>query len=630
MHPLTGSVKAIITGKPTFWIGCLLSTAVGLLFYIATAKTIEKDGQARFNDMARGVQTSINGRIKSYGDVLRGSASLFQTSTSLTREQFHRYVEGLSLETEFPGIEAINFARYITDAERPEFEASMRKEIAAMSSGYPPFRITPPGRRDSYVVITYIEPIANFASRFGVDIAGSGTSQAYTHSRDTGQLAASSTPISSMSGPTRTVLSMRLPIYRTGMRAVTVEERRAAYIGTVGIGFTVQKLLVGVLEQMPVRGVRLTLTDVGHQTKTPLQGEPVEKKRVMFDSIETTTMPLPASATQDHDTFVTTLPLGYNMRAWEANFSIAKSNLYTGFDAYVPWLAMLAGFVSTMLLYILFQTLSSSRRNAVALAQSMTKELRASEAQLQLSNENLRRLGAHAEHIKEEERRRIAREIHDDLGQNLLVLRIEADMLSLRTGERHPRLHARVRATVDQIDMTIRSVRQIINDLRPNVLDLGLNAAVDWQIAEFRRRTGITCELTETHQDIQVSDHCATALFRILQESLSNISRHAHATRVQVVLRVERNWIWMSVSDNGVGLHLTGRHKPGSFGLVGIEERVNILGGTFDIHSEPRSGTTIRVAVPMCVERRDAVSMSNSVDAIPRQASERRLKHSYS
>jgi signal transduction histidine kinase len=248
----------------------------------------------------------------------------------------------------------------------------------------------------------------------------------------------------------------------------------------------------------------------------------------------------------------------------------------------------------------------------------MTTELRASEGKLQLSNENLRRLGAHAEHIKEEERKRIAREIHDDLGQNLLALRIEADMLTARTGERHPRLHARVRATVNQIDATIKSVRQIINDLRPNVLDLGLNAAVDWQIAEFRRRTGIACDLTETHQDIQVSDHCATALFRILQESLNNILRHAHATRVQVVLRVERDTILMSVGDNGIGLHPNGRQKPGSFGLVGIEERISILGGSFDIHSDPGGGTTIRVAVPMRDASQNADSPGSPIDAVDR------------
>jgi signal transduction histidine kinase len=597
MPSLPADIRAFTMTKTAFSFGALMSGVVGLLFYFATANTIESNAEQRFENMARSVQTTINGRIKSYGDVLRGSASLFQASTDLTRDQFHRYVEGLALEQEFPGIEAINFARFITEAERPVFEATMRKEIAAMSSGYPLFRILPPGRRGGYNVITFIEPIGGFAHRFGFDITSRDASGTNSIMRDTGELSASGTPIPGMSGPNRTVLSMRLPIYRNGMRISNVEERRAAFVGSVGIGFTVPKMVRGVLEQMPARGVRLVVTDIGDRQAETKAGS-ARSARVLFDSEATDAMPSSPMARHDIANFTKTLPVGYNRRLWEAHLSIRKANLYTVFDLYAPWLAMLAGFVSTMLLYTLFHTLTSSRRNAVLLAQSMTKELRASEAELQLSNENLRRLGAHAERIKEDERRRIAREIHDDLGQNLLALRIEADMLSSRTGERHPRLHARARETVNQIDATIKSVRQIINDLRPNVLDLGLSAAVDWQLTEFRRRTGIQCDLMETHQDIQASDQCATALFRILQESLSNIVRHAQATRVQVVLRVERDSILMSVGDNGVGLPPRGRHKPGSFGLVGIEERMNILDGSFEIHSVPGSGTTIRVAVP--------------------------------
>lgn len=611
MHSLTGHSKAFVSGKSAFSIGALLSCGVGLLCYVTTTQTIESDAQLRFNTMARSVQTAIDGRIKSYTDVLRGSASLFQTSPNLTREQFHRYVEGLSLAKEFPGIEAINFARHVDEAELPAFEASMRKEIAAMSSGYPPFRIAPPGRRASYNVVTYIEPIAGWANRFGFDITGHGELPAFKKMRETGEMSASAVPVPFLSGINRTGLSLRMPIYRMGANPTTVEQRRAAFVGSVGLGFRVQTLVAGVLDQLPVRGVRLTLSDFGLRQE---QAQRPVHPLVLFDSMASAEQPAPPLATPDRDTFVVSLPLGYNARVWEAHFSIRKSDLYTGFDAYVPWLAMLAGSVSTLLLYVLFQMLSSSRRKAVVLAQNMTKELRASEAKLQRSNETLRRLGAHAEHIKEEERRRIAREIHDDLGQNLLALRIEADMLSSRTGDRHPRLHARVRATVNQIDATIKSVRQIINDLRPNVLDLGLSAAVDWQIAEFRRRTGIECEFTETHQDIEVSDHSATALFRILQESLSNIVRHAQATRVQVVLRMEHDSILMSVHDDGVGLHPKGRHKPGSFGLVGIEERVNILGGTFDFHSEPNAGTTIRVAVPMHTAIPERPVVSGQID----------------
>jgi signal transduction histidine kinase len=228
----------------------------------------------------------------------------------------------------------------------------------------------------------------------------------------------------------------------------------------------------------------------------------------------------------------------------------------------------------------------------------MTKELRESQTELIRSHQKLRRLAAHAEHIKEAERKRIAREIHDDLGQNLLALRIEAELLFSRTREHHPRLHARAGMTLSQIDVTIKSVRQIINDLRPNVLDLGLNAAVDWQISEFRRRTGIKCDLVEYHHDIKVNDEFATTVFRILQESLSNVQRHARATWVRVDLLIEEGWVRMSIRDNGIGL-VRGMRKPGSFGLIGMEERVSMLGGTLSLRDAPGGGTVVEVALPI-------------------------------
>jgi signal transduction histidine kinase len=152
---------------------------------------------------------------------------------------------------------------------------------------------------------------------------------------------------------------------------------------------------------------------------------------------------------------------------------------------------------------------------------------------------------------------------------------------------------------LSQIDATIKSVRQIINDLRPTVLDLGLSAAVEWQVSEFRRRTGIACDLFDNHRDIGMSDHCATALFRILQESLSNISRHARATEARVSLNMKDGRLVMTITDNGVGLPDGGRDKVGSFGLVGIEERIYLLNGSFSVAGHPGAGTTVQVSVPI-------------------------------
>ena len=600
MRPLRRQLKAFSASGKSLWIGAAVSLAAGMGLYAATAATVESDAEQRFKNMARSAQYTINGRIKSYTDLLRGTAGLFQAESNVTRDQFHRYVKGLSMHEHFPGIEVINFARHITDAERPAFEKSMREELAVSAKDYPTFAIKPAGRRSSYTVLIFIEPTAAWHDKLGLDLAArSFVARTLAESRDTGNVAASGTRVAILSGPNRHGLGMRLPVYRNDMSAGTPEQRRAAYIGSVGIGFGVHRLVQGVLDEMPVKGARLTVTDLA---EVPHESGERRQIQVLFDSKATSADPDPAPAQANRATFYTSLPIGFNQRIWKADFSIPKSALYTRFDTWYPWLAMIAGVVTTSLLYALFQTLASSRRRAIKMAEEMTRELRDSESNLQASHNTLRRLAAHADQIKEGERKRIAREIHDDLGQNLLALRIEADMLSSRTRDTHARLHARARATVQQIDATIKSVRQIINDLRPNVLDLGLNAAVDWQVADFQRRTGIECQLLENETDLRIDDHCATAFFRILQESLNNISRHAHASRVHIELHLSSDRLSMVVSDNGIGLQPGGREKSGSFGLVGIEERINLLGGTFLIQSAIGEGTIITVSVPVSLE----------------------------
>lgn len=610
MRTVQATIKLLSSTRPALWIGLPLSIIVGLAFYFATASSIEEESRQRFSAHAQNARNIIVARIKSYTDVLRGTAALFQTSYPLTRRQFHGYVRGLDLPKFFPAIETINFAEYFVEADRDSFERRIGQERMPDGRVAPAFNIFPPGRRAEYSVLTFAEPIDPGMKSAGLDLmANPLVSGKHLLLRDSGKLITSGMPVASMSGPRRTGLAMRLPIYLPHAPTGTVHERRVAFVGSVGIAFSVDKLVLGVIEEMPVKNVRMTLIDnaVGVDQK---------RGRVLFDSIN---MPQAQSGLmeQPDGRFTRTLPIDFNGRQWDATFSVDAHEMYSGFEQYVPWLAMLAGFVSTMLLYALFHTLTSSRRRAIKMAKGMTRELRESQAKLQQSHQNLRRLAAHADQIKEGERKRIAREIHDDLGQNLLALRIEADMLATRTRDRHPRLHARARSTLFQIDATIKSVRQIINDLRPNVLDLGLSAAVEWQIAEFRRRTGISCELVDEPNEVVLGDHAATAFFRILQESLSNIVRHAQASSVRVELRSNGRELSMTVADNGVGLGARERGKAGSFGLVGIEERISILGGTFSISSKDGSGTTVCVSVPLQPEHASPTAFGQTASDRP-------------
>ncbi|SMF10171.1 ATP-binding response regulator [Pseudogulbenkiania subflava] len=219
--------------------------------------------------------------------------------------------------------------------------------------------------------------------------------------------------------------------------------------------------------------------------------------------------------------------------------------------------------------------------------------------ELQKSKRLLRELASYQEQIKEEERKRIAREIHDQLGQSLLALRIDISMLYESTSTVPPELNKKMGDVLNHIDTAIRSVRGIINDLRPPVLDLGLQAAIEWQLEEFRQRTGIVCSIRAKEEDFHcdLDDKRATTLFRILQESLSNITRHAQATRVDIELYRVGRQLRLQIKDNGVGMKDV--KKTSSFGLVGMKERVSTLGGEFNIDSVPGRGTILTIAIPL-------------------------------
>jgi PAS domain S-box-containing protein len=230
------------------------------------------------------------------------------------------------------------------------------------------------------------------------------------------------------------------------------------------------------------------------------------------------------------------------------------------------------------------------------LSHELDERVEARTAELTESREQLRQLAEHLETVKEEERKRIARDIHDELGQNLLALRIDISMLSARTGERHMRLHRRVEAVLENVDNTIRNVRYIMNELRPAVLDLGLQAALEWQAAEFRKRGSLDCVLTLPDEEAfaAIAPEMEIVLFRGLQEALSNVRRHACASRVDIVLAVRRGRLTFSVSDNGIGIAPQHRGKGQSFGLIGMGQRVAALGGTLEISQYvPGGGCTL-------------------------------------
>jgi two-component system sensor histidine kinase UhpB len=239
----------------------------------------------------------------------------------------------------------------------------------------------------------------------------------------------------------------------------------------------------------------------------------------------------------------------------------------------------------------------------VLIARDITERLRA-ESELTLSREQLRSLAAHLQDVREEERTRIAREVHDELGQMVTGLRMDLAWLEKRlpSAADHPAgglLAAKTKGMAELLDRMVKTVRQIAADLRPGMLDdLGLAAALEWQARDWQARTGIECHVSAGLGRMTVPPERGTALFRIFQEALTNVARHAHATQVEVRLRVEAGWLLLEIQDNGRGITEAERQRAKSLGLLGMKERATLLGGEFGISGEPGRGTTVRVRIP--------------------------------
>ncbi|MEX3671425.1 PAS domain S-box protein [Paraburkholderia phenoliruptrix] len=229
----------------------------------------------------------------------------------------------------------------------------------------------------------------------------------------------------------------------------------------------------------------------------------------------------------------------------------------------------------------------------------VTERVRAEQAQ-QRAREELRELSANLQKIREDEKTRIARELHDDLGQQLTALKMDISSVEETLGASASTLvREQLQGMRRLIDVTVASVRRIAADLRPVMLDdLGLIPAVEWLANDFTNRYGIEVERDIETGDARFSPTGATALFRIVQEALTNVARHADATLVTLSLRVANEGFVLRIADNGLGSSHGGEPAGKSFGLLGIRERAHMLGGAVDIQTAQGKGFALRVTIP--------------------------------
>ena len=218
--------------------------------------------------------------------------------------------------------------------------------------------------------------------------------------------------------------------------------------------------------------------------------------------------------------------------------------------------------------------------------------------EIRRSRAELAELSAHVERVKEQERTRIAREIHDDLGGNLTAIKMALARLKCRLPDEKA-LTDKADYVDALVDRTIESIHRISVDLRPGILDFGIVAAIHWQAREFEKQAGIPCQVLANKKEIALSTEQASALFRLFQESLTNISKHAKASRVIIKLTRTASAIRLEICDNGCGLAARDQFKPKSFGIRGMIERASALGGKLTVTNADAGGTKVTMRLPL-------------------------------
>jgi len=224
------------------------------------------------------------------------------------------------------------------------------------------------------------------------------------------------------------------------------------------------------------------------------------------------------------------------------------------------------------------------------------------EDELRASREELRRLAAHIESVRDEESKRIAREVHDELGQSLTVLKMRLTSLTGEIGARDPSLEHKLQELIDNVSVTMETVRHIATQLRPSLLDsLGLEAAIRSHVEGFQESTRIDTVVDLEKLDPEPDPQLAIALFRMVQEALTNVARHSEATRVMIGLKKVPDpvpFLRLEVSDNGKGFNIQ-KTRRNSLGLVGMKERAFNLGGDVSVQSQPGRGTRMIACIPL-------------------------------
>jgi len=581
----------------------VLILAIGIsssvVLFALIERATENVARLRFEREAREAMAIVQDRVQFYSATLYAMRALFSSQDDVTRLQFQRFIHSLDLLQRFPGFDVVNYAVYVPHEDKQRFVDAVRRDTSIDPAGHPNFDIHPAGDRAEYFVLAYLEPMAGFEFAFGRDLAANSAAadptqliRALHDARDSGEITASGIPISIKSrGRQYMGLAIRLAVYRSGLATGTVDERRRAYMGSVGAGFSIDDLMKGMVDPSLEPRIRFQVFDV-KAVGSPATDGP---RRLLFDSAAAQDQGKPEIKSSARH-FETTLRVEVGGREWEAAFSAEKSAVIGRLDATIPWVVLTAGLLISALLTVIIYAVNTSRTRARAIAAQMTRDLRHTTSQLQALSRQL-------VDAQETERRQLSRELHDQVGQNLTALAINLDIMkSLSHAESSSELQRRLEDSSVLVESTTNRIENVMAELRPPMLDdYGLLPALQWLASQFSNRTAIRSDVKGVDAFRDMLPDTEIALFRVAQEALNNIAKHAHASKVCITLCTEPDAYVMTIIDDGIGLRedpSQADSKRHGLGMMTMRERTQAVRGQFEVGPAPSGGVNVTVRVP--------------------------------
>ena len=584
-------------------LGVGITLILSAWIYIQELDIKQREFEQDAVDRISSVQNGMNDAIQA----LEAINLAFQTFAPVSREQFHFLTQPLLAR--YPYIQAFSYHMILKAAQRPAYEAEMQRR-------YPGFTLTEErdgrmvvaGSRESYRVVHYMEPMAGNEAAFGLDAASRRYQDEALERAVTSGLASATglVRLAQETGTQRGFVVLK-PVYRDPREPHTARGAVPGFTGAVfRAGDLVEKTLLASsylraagLDISVYSGVAPDEAELVFRRGNP----PPEGRQTLFRRRQ---MPDSGPLVMSRTFLVAGAP--WHMVVSTQPGPIASSH-------HDSLLLLLCGMLGSCLAAFYLRILGARSRRIKLLVDELNLKndyliedisgRKRAELALRQSQEDLRKLAAHQEAIREDERKRIAREVHDELGGLLTGIKAYVTVSAHRSSTAGAPPDKLLSDAAALIDTAIETVRRIIADLRPSVLDqLGVWAALEWYVDQIEDRTGLTCrcDIDDALNGISIDSERSTMLFRIVQEALTNVVRHAGATRAAVRAEYQDGCVIIDIEDNGKGIEAERLLERDAWGILGMHERSHHFGGQVRVSGKAGEGTVVSLRLPLETE----------------------------